>query len=137
MPSNARRIALAVVTTAVSFMVRADELVVDEKLQSVMNVQIDLSVCADTALTFENDNASAQKYSDLSVQLLDKAGTVGWTTDEIAIASVLVMENRRDLVLKDDDTLEEYRLRNYTGDRCDRQVEAAQRYLSGNFPTPE
>lgn len=115
---------------------QADEFVVDERLQSAMMTQLDLAVCADTALTFKQDEASAEYYSGLSMRMLDEAGVVGWSSDDIATASFLVMENRIDIVVQEDDTLEDYRLRNYAGDRCKKQASAAQNYLAGNFPSP-
>lgn len=138
MLSNDRPIALMVSTVALLFMVpvQADDLVADERLQSAMMTQLDLAVCADTALTFAQDEASAEHYSGLSTRLLDEASVVGWTSDDVATASFLVMENRTDIVVHEDDTLEDYRLRNYTGERCERQAAAAQEYLAGSFPSP-
>ena len=132
-------IALMVSTVVLLFMVpvQADDFVVDERLQSAMMTQLDLAVCADTALTFEQDELSAEHYSDLSMRMLDEAGVAGWTPDDIATASFLVMENRTDIIVQEDDTLEEYRLRNYTGKRCERQAATAQEYLAGNFPSPK
>lgn len=129
-------IALIVSSVALLFMVpvQADDLVVDERLQSAMMTQLDLAVCADTALTFEQDEVSAERYSDLSIRMLEEAGVVGWTSSDTATAAVLVMENRTDIIVQEDDTLEDYRLRNYTGERCERQAAAAQEYLAGNFP---
>lgn len=115
---------------------QAGDFIVDERLQSAVMTQLDLAVCADTAISFEGDNASAEYYSDLSIRMLDEAAAAGWTSDEIATASFLVMENRTDILVKEDDTLEEYRLRNYTGERCEQQATAARAYLSGHFPSP-
>lgn len=132
-----KRFPLVLLFVALPWALHAEELTVDERLQTVMMTQLDLTGCGDTAYTFENDEQSAEKYNELSFRLLDEAKAKGWTPDEIALASVLVMENRTDLVVKEDDTLEEFRLRNYTGERCDRQVAAAQEYLAGSFPMPE
>lgn len=125
-------------TLALLFMVplQADDFVVDERLQSAVMTQLDLAVCADTALSFEGDNASAEYYSDLSMRMLDEADVAGWTSDDIATATFLVMENRTDIIVQEGDTLEDYRLRNYTGERCKQQAAVAQSYLSGHFPSP-
>lgn len=127
-----------VLTMTVTLLARveAEELIIEKRLQEVMTTQFDLTACGDIAHTYQNDEQSAEIYNDLSFRLLDKAEKVGWTSEDLAIASVLVMENRTDIVVKEDDTLEDYRLRNYTGERCERQVVAAQEYLAGSFPSP-
>lgn len=118
------------------FPAQADDLVADEGLQSAMMTQLDLAVCADTALTFTQDEALAERYSDLSDRMFNEAVEAGWTTNDTATAAYLVIENRTDIIVHEDDTLEDYRLRNYTGERCERQEAAAREYLAGSFPRP-
>ncbi|NWO08211.1 MAG: hypothetical protein HLX50_21630 [Alteromonadaceae bacterium] len=134
--SIVRRMVIALMALWPLQVVQADELTVDKRLREVMTTQLDLTACGDTAYTYQSDEETAEIYNNLSFQLLDKTKEVGWTSEDLAIATVLVMENRTDLVLREDDTLEEFRLRNYTGERCERQVAAAKHYLIDDFPAP-
>lgn len=108
-----------------------------ELLVPVAMAQLDLQICADTARTFENDEALAQKYTDLSDQLYDSVKEAGWSSDEVAAATVMVLDNRTDLVVSDNDTRKDFRLRNFSGDRCQRQSASAKHYLSSNIPKSE
>lgn len=125
--------AAMVVILSVSY-VQAEVLGVDERLITLVATYADLLVCADTARTYEADDASAQAYQASAFKLQDKIGLAGWSSNEIATAVVMVNESRAELAVESDVTRESYRRRNFSEEYCRNQMIAAQDYLSGAIP---
>ncbi|NWO05873.1 MAG: hypothetical protein HLX50_09315 [Alteromonadaceae bacterium] len=108
-------------------------------LAPLAKIHLELQVCSDTALSYQDDEVSAQKYEEAAAELYSRFREVGWTEMEIAAAMVTAlddMEQSGELVSQNGDTMEEFQLRNFSDDRCEDQLITARKLLEGNIPTP-
>ncbi|XOZ33588.1 hypothetical protein ACMDCT_15500 [Halomonadaceae bacterium KBTZ08] len=95
-----------------------------------------LQLCSAFALEFRNEEALANRYSDLAQALYEQSKKKGWTPDQFASALVVVNKQMSSMEVRADDTRQSFNRRHYSGKPCEKAKGRAHRYLDKALLAP-
>lgn len=113
-----------------------EDLLYEERLLPPVTAYVDLLLCANTAQEYRNDNVDAERYQRAAFEVQDLTDEAGWSSSVVAATMTKLQENRSDLDLREDDSPESFYRRNFSGERCERQLEKVRVYRENGVPSP-
>ena len=107
------------------------------QLMPMAHTYVTLMLCAGTAFEFKQDEDAGYRFDAKANLLIERSMSSGWDLHQISIATLEATENRQGVVLMDDDTIESFNMRYYSGQPCAKALVRANDMLKGeDFPRP-
>lgn len=113
-----------------------EKLLYHERLMPAATAYVDLLLCANTADMYRNDGVSAERYRKAAFEVQDLTDEAGWSPDAVAATVTKLHESRSDLDLRDDDSPESFYLRNFSFERCERDLQNVRAFRENGVPAP-
>lgn len=104
----------------------------DERLLPVATTFLDLQLCSNFAVEFEENEELGGSYSAAAWALYDFTIERGWSKDLFASAMVVAHEAKSLLEVAENETRESFNRRNYSGKPCDQAMERAESYTENS-----
>lgn len=113
-----------------------EELLYEERLLPPVTAYVDLLLCANTAQSYRNDDVDAERYQKAAFEVQDLTDEAGWSSNVVAATMTKLQESRSDLDLREDDSPESFYRRNFSGERCEQQLQSVKAYRENGVPSP-
>jgi len=113
-----------------------EELLFEERLLPPVTAYLDLLLCANTAQRYRNNGGDAERYRMAAFEVQDLTDEAGWSSNVIAATVTKLQESRSDLVLREGDSPESFYLRNFSGERCEQELQNVRVYRERGVPSP-
>jgi len=108
----------------------------DERLLPVATTFLDLQLCTNFAVEFENNEKLGDRYSAGAWTLYDLVIDRGWGKELFSSAMVVAHEAQSLLEVAEHETRESFHRRHHSGKPCEAAMERAQNYIENGLPTP-
>ena len=104
----------------------------DERLLPIATTFLDLQLCSNFAVEFEENEKLDDRYSSAAWALYDYTIEQGWSEDLFSSAMVVAHEAKSLLEVAKSETRESFNRRNYSGKPCDQAMERAENYTENS-----